>query len=64
MARTEKIQAIDVKGDFTVCPRCGYDGGFHGIFPGYGVDRPSKWILMCPNCKARYDIGLTVSGPE
>ena len=57
---TDKIQVLEIKDDFTICPDCGYDGGFHNIFLGLNQEE-SKWILMCPNCKAKYDIGLRYS---
>ena len=53
----DNIQVLEITGEFTVCPQCSYNGGFHNIF--YGLNsREQKWILMCPNCKAKYDIGL------
>ncbi len=54
----EEIEVLEIKGEFTICPQCGYDGGFHSIFPDYNLSERSKWILMCPSCKAKYDIGL------
>ena len=54
----EKIQALEIIEEFTVCPQCGYDGGFHNIFYGLNSKEQAKWILMCPSCKAKYDIGL------
>ena len=58
MGKEEEIEVLEIKGEFTICPRCGYDEGFHSIFPNYDVNSQSKWILMCPSCKAKYDIGL------
>lgn len=58
MGKKEDIEVLTIQGDFTVCPHCRYDGGFHSIFPGYNPSEGSKWILMCPSCKAKYDIGL------
>ena len=50
------IEVLEVD-EIAVCPSCGYDGGFHSIFFGLN-DLHAKWILMCPSCKAKYDIGL------
>ena len=54
----EEIKVLEIHGEFTVCQQCGYDGGFHNIFPDYNLSEISKWILMCPSCKAKFDIGL------
>jgi rRNA maturation endonuclease Nob1 len=57
-ANNEHIQVLDNLDEFAVCPQCGYDGGFHTIFYDLKGDKPARWILMCPSCKAKYDIGL------
>jgi DNA-directed RNA polymerase subunit M/transcription elongation factor TFIIS len=57
-ADNKDIQVLENLDEFAVCPQCGYDGGFHTIFHGLNSDEPAKWILMCPSCKAQYDIGL------
>ena len=54
----DDIQLLEMAGDFTVCPQCGYDGGFHNIFYHINTEKQTQWILVCPNCKAKYDIGL------
>ena len=54
----DDIQVIEITGEFTVCSQCGYDGGFHNIFYDLNCEKPTRWILMCPGCKAKYDIGL------
>ena len=61
--KKQETEVLDIKGEFTICPQCGYDGGFHSIFTDYGTGGPAKWILMCPSCKAKYDIGLRYAGP-
>ena len=58
MGQKEDIEVLEIEGDFVICPECGYDGGFHSIFPDYKKNAESKWILMCPSCHAKYDIGL------
>jgi hypothetical protein len=60
-ADKEQILVLENLDDFTLCPQCGYDGGFHTIFYGLKSEDPAKWILMCPSCKAKYDIGLRYS---
>lgn len=60
---TNTIQVLETKDDFTICPQCGYDGGFHNIFLGLDSNDQTKWILMCPSCKAKYDIGLRCAQP-
>ena len=37
MEKEAEIEVLDIKGEFTVCLQCGYDGGFHSIFPYYNV---------------------------
>lgn len=58
MSKEKAIEIIETHGEFNVCPQCGYDGGFHSIFPDFNPSGQSKWILMCPSCQAKYDIGL------
>ena len=56
--KRDRVQVLENIDDFTVCPQCCYDGGFHNIFYGLNSNEQAKWILMCPNCEAKYDIGL------
>jgi len=63
-ADNKDIQVLENLDDLTVCPQCGYDAGFHSIFYGLKSDDPAKWILMCPSCKAKYDIGLRYPRPD
>jgi hypothetical protein len=35
MSREGEIEVVNVEGDFVVCLACGYDGGFHSIFPDH-----------------------------
>jgi len=55
-----KTEVIDIPadGEFTVCPSCGYKDGFHSVFEGLNTDKPAKWLLICPMCSSKYDIGL------
>ena len=52
------IHVLKNTDDFTNCPECGYDGGFHNIFYNLNSEKTTRWILMCPSCHAKYDIGL------
>ncbi|MHC4759019.1 MAG: hypothetical protein ACYTE8_10210 [Planctomycetota bacterium] len=58
MSNESEIQVLEIKGEFTVCPDCGYEGGFHSIFPDLNIREKAKWILICPSCHAKYDIDL------
>ena len=55
---TQKIE-IPPGGEFTECPECGYKDGFHSVFLGLNTSKPAKWLLICPMCSAKFDIGLT-----
>lgn len=55
MKASEEIAKIKLEEEFRICPKCGYELGFHSSFQrdenGY------KIILICPECGARYDVG-------
>lgn len=57
----QDIQKIEMQDEFRVCPACGYEDGFHSMFnrQGDGIG----WLLICPSCHKRFDIGLTAN-PE
>jgi len=60
---SEEISRVEVADDLHVCPRCGYQRGFHLSFIArQGTDSLSL-ILICPNCGARFDIGQIVWPP-
>jgi hypothetical protein len=61
---TDNIRVINIEDEFTICPDCNYDGGFHNIFIGLHSNGQTKWLLMCPNCKAKFDIGLRYFKPK
>jgi ATP-dependent Clp protease ATP-binding subunit ClpC len=53
-----QIQVFEIENSLTKCPECEYDGGFHNIFCDINNKQQAKWILVCPNCKMKFDIGL------
>ena len=65
-----EIIAVTVKDEFRVCPKCGYERGFHSTLVSRnpnadGLTRFTKVlyrvVLVCPECGARYDVGWRVS---
>jgi hypothetical protein len=68
-----EIRCIKVEGEFRVCLNCGYDRGFHSSYLNLAAGKPDpvkstsklyRIILICPNCGARYDVGLKVTFTE
>ena len=53
-----QIQLFEIENSLTKCPKCEYNGGFHSIFYHINSKEQAKWILVCPNCKIKFDIGL------
>ncbi|WP_321506245.1 hypothetical protein [uncultured Methanoregula sp.] len=73
MAEQKEISPIKVIEELHICPSCGYDLGFHTSFLNVNSskDNPIKStkevfrvILICPECRARYDVGWRVSFVE
>ena len=67
-----EIQIIRLEKEFHICPKCGYELGFHTSFINIHADKPEPFkctqdvyrvILICPECGARYDIGWRVPFP-
>jgi len=58
MKVAEKIVKEKVEDELRICPACSYEFGFHMSFQKQ--DEGFLVVLMCPNCGARYDIGLIV----
>ncbi|MGC9308262.1 MAG: hypothetical protein ACP5FL_05730 [Thermoplasmatota archaeon] len=62
----EEIHHVKARDEFRVCPKCGYQAGFHVSFlrneKGYDY-KDYRIILICPGCGARFDINwkLTLS---
>ncbi len=57
-----KVDIRDMGALFKVCPKCGYERGFHSIFRS----RPRQtkeydWLFICPKCGATYEVGLSVT---
>ena len=45
--------------EFTVCPSCRYNGGFHVIFKR--IPEEIKMNLVCPSCHDEFDLNFTVT---
>ena len=67
------ITNIKVTEEFHTCPSCGYDLGFQTSFisMNFNKDTPVKStrdvfrvILICPSCRARFDVGWIVTFTE
>ena len=56
--KKNEMQSLEIKNSLTTCPECEYDGGFHNIFYDINNNEQAKWILVCPKCKMKFDIGL------
>ena len=56
--RPTQIIDIEQGGEFTVCPECGYTDGFHSVFENFNTQGQTDWLLICPRCSSKYDIGL------
>ena len=56
---SRQIRTVELEKEFAVCPGCGYDKGFHNMFRKAVENGHLKWFLICPQCGATYDIGLT-----
>ena len=59
----KNIHRVDIGDEFSICPVCGYTDAFHTALlrcaDGIGYDI----IYICPNCHARFDIGMTTRKP-
>ncbi|MCF8146070.1 MAG: hypothetical protein K9N21_19360 [Deltaproteobacteria bacterium] len=53
-----EIKTVEIKGEFKVCPSCGYKDGFHSMF--LKAEGITKWLFICPSCHDVFDIGFTV----
>lgn len=54
----DKIRRVEVKEEFRKCLVCGFNRGFHTSFLKDGGKY--RVIYICPQCGARYDVGLKV----
>lgn len=61
MADEGKVQKTGINGRFEACPDCGYGKGFHSAFYRDEGATAVRWVLVCPGCGARYDLGMVVS---
>lgn len=55
----QDVQKMELQTEFRVCPACGYADGFHAMFERQG--ERIRWLLICPSCHKRFDIGLTAN---
>jgi hypothetical protein len=53
-----EINAVEMQGQFKICPSCGYKDGFHSMFKKDG--EITRWLFICPACHEVFDIGHTV----
>ena len=61
MKASEKIITSELENEFRVCLSCGYEMGFHVSFLGDNNEKKFTIILICPNCGARFNVGLKLS---
>ncbi|MFH1613933.1 MAG: hypothetical protein ABIG61_02460 [Planctomycetota bacterium] len=54
----EKVEYVTIEDEFGRCPQCGYDRGFHSFFRKTMDNGHLKWLLVCPKCGGRFDVGL------
>lgn len=54
-----EIKKVELEEEFSKCLACGYTKGFHNMFKKAVENGHLKWYLICPQCGATYDIGLT-----
>jgi rRNA maturation endonuclease Nob1 len=53
-----KVNRVDMKNEFKICPVCGYGDGFHSMFEKLSGVEEISWKLICPDCHNVFDIGL------
>ncbi len=56
MAKAKKVKLAK---KFETCPACGYSGAMHVWFETLKAPKV-RMNLKCPNCRARFDLGLVV----
>ena len=73
MEEVGEIHCKKIEGEFRVCPNCGYERGFHTSYLDLAAGKPVpvkttsklyRVILICPNCGARFDVGLKATFTE
>lgn len=52
-------EPVAIEEEFSVCPECGYEDGFHTSFKRLNKEE-CKIILICPSCHSRFDPGWVV----
>jgi len=63
MSISKKVEPLKLEDEFQTCPVCGYDMGFHLSFKRRSKNETNV-LLICPQCGARFDIGLTIDIPK
>lgn len=63
MGSKKEVQSLLPKGEVYQCPACGYQDGFHLSFKWGEEDPYGELYLICPNCHARYRMGLKIKHP-
>ena len=55
----QEAEYVAVTDSLEVCPKCGYDGGFHVLLQRINNTRSTnlELYLKCPECKAAYRVG-------
>jgi hypothetical protein len=61
---SDEIERRTVIGELRVCSKCAYQRGFHVSFIAHGVADSYRLVLICPNCGARYSVGVLRLEPE
>ena len=51
---------VPVDGTWHQCPSCEYEGGWHVFFKRTRDPKLLHMDLQCPECKAKFDLGLQV----
>ncbi|MDP6627628.1 MAG: hypothetical protein QGG50_06980 [Methanopyri archaeon] len=60
---SDTVQSIPMGDTFRVCPTCGYEDGFHSFFERIKGSDELAWRFICPQCHARFDLGMRVPAP-
>ncbi len=55
---SETIHKIKFAKEFKICPKCGYEDGFHTMLKQDGKN--IKWMFICPTCHTIFDIGYKI----
>ena len=56
--KSDEPRRLEMGEELSMCPDCGYTRGFHSIFKRAAVNGDMDWMLQCPNCGLKFDVGL------